>query len=1272
MMSTSTPGNDRRNIPDRIMLNCGHWIRTVYALGAMACTLYLIVVYVLPLAGFIEQPTVPSKLLVEILVCGMPISAGVVLACLETLVKSISASVQDEFLVVRLGDRLIAMCCLEITSAPGSVECGPDDKPKYNTAMLLALRAGMDHRVTMAYEAGLAKSEPFLRFFISMTGRQLEEMMQILRREATRTEAILLASLVNLELHQLRGDALGKAVTSIVDEGMPESGLHRETDFQKSLIVFTGTPRVAPSPSSSQIGTFLSTALKQGFCLSLTCVFSSAKSGRERRKMEGQWRSIRERERKREDSLVDQAAKKHLLDQYEQVQGNEGWFNSTVYVVVSASSATQLRTAREGVTGLAISVWGGDSRVLVRDMRVGTGMAWKLLTRRHFKPQKLHVGRLAAFVNTPVQSVPVVSAIQTPSFPVPARELVDNELFIGWTVYGGRQLNKVGLRKEWLREHVAVMGATGTGKTTLVKHLMAELTLKTDVPWWIFDVKGSEYSDLVDIDDEVMVLRPGLDPSFAIDMMDPEVDTGERHAYTTFAILRELLKEMGTSVELSPAMEKLLRESVLKVAGENRRGNSVHALIDTINELAGNDRTGTLTRDALLNRLEILSREPLGPILSGGPNAVRMSALLDRRVIFDLRYVARVGGMDAARLLYNLVAKRIFDGAMRRGITPELVHVVVLEEASNLVPESYTRQSAADVTTGESMVMLQRATGQGVIVVSTRPNVSSNILANTSTKITFRLPYDSSVGGRFMSLNEEQERYLRTLKVGRALIVTPQTETFEIVTTRFSVTPQSRLSPEDQVSDVTDSVADRRSDEHSDVERCPVFPERVSEPAGTELDVSEEKVHQGPVFDRLGELANRVVAFLASQSAATNDELKHFLTTLDSQIRSEDTTELIHDLICLGTIERESLPLVCGGFLFTLPGKGSEAVKEAITQYILRALGKNPTSEKTSTDEPDIVIEDKAVMIIPEHLKASSIESTLDWIQHRMNYLGNEIAELYVVVRGSVAAARLRELMDASEDFDSVTVVSAFPSSLDSMVEAQLQRRKKHDGGQDKAGIVGIADRPVDRHLRNVMHEQIPSSAFAVQTRLWFGTIQDFVELSGGQVRWNTLLDFIQTTAIQSVRSRSIPMSEDEGKRALTDLLVDGKLIALRVKDKEVFQDLEEGLWTVSCSKIVELREKAVAALEAELVKSSDRVLRNHGHYNLCANRKSYIVFPSQQELNVLLQSVSGTVCSICRSTQTVCVLTAVEYLNEDAVKPPNLVAYEFEEAQAVIGSEEK
>lgn len=167
-------------------------------------------------------------------------------------------------------------------------------------------------------------------------------------------------------------------------------------------------------------------------------------------------------------------------------------------------------------------------------------------------------------------------------------------------------------------------------------------------------------------------------------------------------------------------------------------------------------------------------------------------------------------------------------------------------------------------------------------------------------------------------------------------------------------------------------------------------------------------------------------------------------------------------------------------------------------------------------------------------------------------------------------------------------------------------------------------------------------------------------------------MDFIQTTAIQSVRSRSIPMSEDEGRRVLTELLVDEKLVALRVKDKEVFRGLEEGLWAVSGPKIVELREKAVAVLEAELVKSSDRVLRNHGHYNLCADRKSYIVFPSQQELNALLQSVNGPVCNVCKSTQTVCVLTAAEYLNEDAVKPPNLVAYEFEEAQAVIESDGK
>ena len=348
--------------------------------------------------------------------------------------------------------------------------------------------------------------------------------------------------------------------------------------------------------------------------------------------------------------------------------------------------------------------------------------------------------------------------------------------------------------------------------------------------------------------------------------MDPDLDSKDRHAHTTFSILRELLRERGASSELSPAMEKLLREAILDVVTTSVKKNSIHALFDSIVRLAGDDRIGTMTKDALLNRLEILKREPLSSILSGGENATKVSNLMTKRVIFDLRHVAQVGGMDSARLLYNLVAKWIFDYAMQRGIREGLHHVVVLEEANNLVPESYTRSSAADITTGESMVMLQRATGQGVIVVSTRPNISSNILANTATKIVFRLPYDSTTGSRFLSLNEEQEQYLRILKRGRALIALPNIETFEMETIKFD-TPIGQSSFDDSSKIESECI------DHTGV---PVEPVSITKhiPTSSSDELQEESIHS-VVFDRIGELASHTVAFLASQGVATQEELKH-------------------------------------------------------------------------------------------------------------------------------------------------------------------------------------------------------------------------------------------------------------------------------------------------------------------------------------------------------------------------------------------------------------
>ena len=1238
----------RKNLP-----GLWKWIEIGWLTGIIFLAFYFIVVYLLPLVGLIAPVSIPSKLFIEVMISIGPVLMGVLVARRKlTSEQALAAVLDDDLVSINIGNHTVATCCLDIISAPGSVHISRNDRPEYATAFLLALRAGMNENVSMAYEVGVWRGEAFLRIFITGIGKSKEEVGGILRHEATRAEAILISSLNNVELHQLRGENLRDAVSGILSLDLDGNS---SRDLHTALLLFNGEPCVAPSLETSQIGSFLSASLRQGYDVSLTCVFSKAKPGREQRRLEGKWKTIREKEKRNEDSLADHSKKKKLLRDYDEIQGNTGWFDSSVSLAIRTDDSEQLSSVQEAVTGVVHSIWGGDGEVKLKLKAIGKSVAYKLLLRRHITSQRIHVSRLAAFLNTPVQQLPVIAASPVPTFTIPSRKLVSNEFVIGRAVFGGRRINDVGLKPEWLREHVAVLGATGTGKTTLVKHLIAELSKKSNVPWWIFDVKGSEYQELVNLCDDVLVLKPGVDPSFVIDFMDPETDSGERHAYTTFAILKELLNERGVSSELSPAMEKLLREAVLEVARTSSNDNSIQVLIREVSDLAGKGRTAIMTRDALLNRLEILSREPLGTILSGGRDAVRISNLMDKRVILDLQYVARTGGMDAARLLYNLIAKRIFDYALHRGIKPGLHHLVVLEEASNLVPESYTRHTAADVTTGESMVMLQRATGQGVVVISTRPNVSSNILANTATKIAFRLPYDSPIGARFMSLDEEQERYLKTLKRGRALIVLPGTGPFEIATRPFEITSILERPPFESITHDEIEIPETKdtSLEHDTTVQSGSFG-AYSKPMGA-------------MYDRLGELGSHIVAFLASRNMATQAEMEEILTAIDSRMESDDMNEVIRDLVSLGTIEREALPIVSGDFIFTLPGRGLDAVRVMITDYIIEKLGLHDVRwERNLDDGPDIVLDDRAILILPQHLKASTMKTTVIKIRNYMNNLGNDFIELIVVVRGSVAAAKLREVLSETNEFDAVSIFSAFPSSLDAMIE-NLAMESSTNVGLTTSENKARADDGVN--LIGAMHGVGTATNRAIQMRLWFQLIQDFVDLSNGRTEWNVLLEFIETTALQSLKGRTTPMNMEEGKRALTELLADEVLMALRVGNDFDFIDLDEGLWIVNSGELGKLKDLAVDALEKELRKQQSSVSRNHGYYDLCTNGVSYVVFPNQQQLNTLLHLQSDIACRTCRSGRIVCVLTAAEYLEETVVTPDNILLYDFSEYVSVASA---
>jgi len=322
-------------------------------------------------------------------------------------------------------------------------------------------------------------------------------------------------------------------------------------------------------------------------------------------------------------------------------------------------------------------------------------------------------------------------------------------------------------------------------------------------------------------------------------------------------------------------------------------------------------------------------------------------------------------------------------------------------------------------------------------------------------------------------------------------------------------------------------------------------------------------------------------------------------------------------------------------------------------EYIMNSIDNEDVIVDKKSD-CEIIINDRAFYILPEHIRASSMNSVIKSIRNQMAALGNRVNELIIIVRGSVAATMLRELLNHQDDeFEAVTVVAAFASSLDTILESFKVSSSQAEKPDQKEPI--IEEKTTHTELINAVHELGSSSGRAIQMQLWFGLLQDFVDVSNGCVRWDILMEFIENTAMQSIQGKSTPMNIDDGRRALTELLADEVLVALRIGEDRQFIDLESGLWIVNSSILENLKMKSIETLEKVLKNNNAVVSRNHGYYDLCAGNKSYVVFPTQQQLNTLLNLHSEIACRKCNSKEVIVILTAAEYLDDNYVTPENL-----------------
>ena len=65
-------------------------------------------------------------------------------------------------------------------------------------------------------------------------------------------------------------------------------------------------------------------------------------------------------------------------------------------------------------------------------------------------------------------------------------------------------------------------------------------------------------------------------------------------------------------------------------------------------------------------------------------------------------------------------------------------HITIIEDAQYFAPQGLTKKSKL-TSYLEDIALLQRGTGECLITIATRPNISKEILANNGVVITFKI-----------------------------------------------------------------------------------------------------------------------------------------------------------------------------------------------------------------------------------------------------------------------------------------------------------------------------------------------------------------------------------------------------------------------------------------------------------------------------------------------------------------------------------------------------
>lgn len=416
-------------------------------------------------------------------------------------------------------------------------------------------------------------------------------------------------------------------------------------------------------------------------------------------------------------------------------------------------------------------------------------------------------GTLAALAGLPRREVPGLRVLDAGYFDVTSetadqqRSEHGEQAFEPPTELGAildgqdRRVGTFTVPRETINRHVFVTGATGSGKSQTVRHLLEQLT-RAGIPWLAIEPAKSEYAAMAgrieDLGGPVTVINPS-DPRSVPLSVNPLAPEPGYPVQAHIDMVRALFQAAFDAEEPFPQIMAQALQRVYEangwdvVTGGGVPGSLVEPAVPTLEQLqqaalrvigeVGYGRELMADVKGFVDvRLRSLRIGSAGRFFEGGHPA-DIGGMLRDNIVLAIEDVAN--DEDKAFLMGTLIIRIVQHLRMRARATgaaerPGLRHVIVIEEAHRLLrnrgPE---RTSSHAVELFAGMLAEIRAYGEGIIVAEQIPTkLVPDVVKNTALKVVHRLPAfdDRQQVGAAMNLDADQSREVVSLRPGVAAV----------------------------------------------------------------------------------------------------------------------------------------------------------------------------------------------------------------------------------------------------------------------------------------------------------------------------------------------------------------------------------------------------------------------------------------------------------------------------------------------------------------------